>query len=100
VGDATLPQIDGIAARAKDGGVWLALTNTDAKQAVDVNANVAGMSANSASGNVLTAPTVDSINTFDSSNSVTTSPVHFEANSGKLILRLPPKSVTVVRLDK
>jgi alpha-N-arabinofuranosidase len=99
VGDVTLPQIDGIAARAKDGGVWLALTNTDANQVVELAAAVAGLSANSASGNVLTAPKVDSVNTFGDSNAVATKTVHFEASGGKLVLRLPPKSVTVVRLN-
>jgi alpha-L-arabinofuranosidase len=99
-GDVTLPQIDGIAARDKEGGVWLALTNTDASQAVDLTAAVQGLSANSASGNVLTAPKVDSVNTFGDTNAVATKPVHFEASGGRLILRLPPKSVTVVRLNQ
>jgi alpha-N-arabinofuranosidase len=47
----------------------------------------------------LTAPKVDSVNTFGDSSIVSAKPVHFEASGGKLILRLPPKSVTVVRLN-
>jgi alpha-N-arabinofuranosidase len=99
VGNVTLPRIDGIAARAKDGGIWLALTNTDANQAVELTAAAAGMSATSASGSVLTAPKVDSINTFSEPGVVAARPVHFDASGGKLVLRLPPKSVTVVRLN-
>jgi alpha-L-arabinofuranosidase len=98
-GDLTLPQIDGIAAKAKDGDVWLAITNIDPNQMVDVSAAVQGLSVTSAVGEVLTAPKVDSINTFGAPDTVSTKPVRFLANGGKLVLRLPPKSVTVVRLE-
>jgi alpha-N-arabinofuranosidase len=98
-GDIALPQIDCIAAKAKDGSIWLAVTNIDPNQSVEVNADVQGGSAMSATGDVLTAPTVDSINTFDAPDTVSSKPVQFQAENGKLVLRLPPKSVTVVRLE-
>ncbi len=98
-GNVTLPRVDGIAARAKDGRVWLALTNTDANSALDLAAIVEGRKATVAVGEVLTAPAVDSVNTFDQPQSVFSQPVRVEARGGKLVLRLPPKSVTVVRID-
>ncbi len=100
VGAVTLPQVDGIAAQATDGGVWLALTNTDANRAVEISADLAGLSAKSAVGEVLTATKVDAVNTFADPAAVSPRPVQFRANGGKLLLRLPPKSVTVVRVNQ
>ena len=99
VGTTVLPQIDVIAARAKDGKVWLALTNLDAKNAVDFNGGVQGIAATAAVGEVLTAERIDSINTFDAPSTVLPRPVSFKASGGTLMLKLPPKSVTVVRLE-
>jgi alpha-N-arabinofuranosidase len=98
-GEIALPRIDGIAARAKDGTVWLALTNVDPDQPAEVRAAVAGVTAKAAVGEVLTAPKVDSINTFETPNAVVPKPVRFAVTGGGLVLRLPPKSVTVVRLE-
>jgi alpha-N-arabinofuranosidase len=99
-GDVTLPQVDMIAARAKDGQVWLALTNLDPARPASVSANVAGMTARSASGEVLTAERVDSINTFDNISAVAPTPYSATATGSSLVLQLAPKSVTVVRLQE
>ncbi len=98
-GTITLPQVDALAARAKDGTIWLALTNLDPNHEALVPVVGAG-AMRSAVGEVLTAPRVDSVNTFEASGVVTPKPFSARATNGKLQLRLPPKSVTVVRLDK
>lgn len=98
-GDITLPQVDGIAARGKDGKVWLAVTNLDAVRSVDLRADVKGVTASSAIGELLTAPAVDSGNTFDKPDLVTPQPVRYSAQGGRLMFRLPPHSVTVLRLQ-
>jgi alpha-N-arabinofuranosidase len=99
VGEVTLPQIDGIAARARNGSIWLALTNIDAEKSTDLTVAVQDSAAHSASGDVLTGPKVDSANTFGEPDTASLKPVRFEVKRGKLALRLPPKSVTVVRVD-
>jgi alpha-N-arabinofuranosidase len=99
-GEIALPRIDAIAARAKDGTVWLALTNVDPNQPTEVRAAVAGVPARAAVGEMLTAPKVDSINTFEVPNAVAPKPVRFVAAGGALVLKLPPKSVTVVRMER
>jgi len=53
----------------------------------------------SAVGEVLTAPQIDSVNAFDYRNAVTPGAFTGDASSGALVLRLPPRSVTVVRLE-
>jgi alpha-L-arabinofuranosidase len=98
-GDVTIPQVDILAARGKDGQVWLALTNVDPNRPANVTANVAGMTATSATGEVLTAERVDSVNTFEAKTSVTPVPYRAAGVGGKLVLQLAPKSVTVVKLQ-
>jgi alpha-N-arabinofuranosidase len=99
-GDVALPRVDAIAARAKDGKIWLALTNIDPNTAVDIAPNLAGGSVTSATGEVLTAPQVDSINTFEQPDAVTPKPVSAQMQDGALLLHLPPKSITVVQLEQ
>lgn len=97
--DIALPRVDGVAARAKDGKVWLALTNVDPNRPAVIEPDLAGVAAHAAIGQVLTAERVDSINTFERPDTVVPKPVSFSAVDGTLRLTLPPKSVTVVRLD-
>ena len=98
-GKITLPQVDAIAARGKDGKVWLALTNLDPNNAANISADIQGSAATRAVGEVLTADKIDSINNFDAPPMVAPQPVSVAASGGKLVLNLPPHSVTVVRLE-
>jgi alpha-N-arabinofuranosidase len=98
-GDITLPRIDAIAAKDKSGKLWLAITNVDPNQQVEIEANVNGIIAKTASGETLTAPKVDSVNTFDVPNTVMPKSVAASVQGGKLSLKLEPKSVTVVSIQ-
>jgi alpha-L-arabinofuranosidase len=98
-GDRTLPRLDAIAARAADGALWLAVTNVDPNRAARIGIGIEGLRVRSASGQVLTAPRVDSHNTFGAAEAVRPRPISAQARNGVLRLDLPGKSVTVVRLD-
>ena len=47
----------------------------------------------------LTAPKVDSVNTFDAPNAVVPKPVSAKLQGSKLTLKLEPKSVTVISVE-
>src|SRR5437764_5848782 len=64
-GDISLPRIDAIAAKDAAGKLWLEITNVDPEQPVEIEASILGVTAKSAAGETLTAPKVDSVNTFD-----------------------------------
>jgi len=98
-GEVTLPRVDAIAAKDINGKLWLAITNLDPNQPVDINASIAGINAKSLTGETLTAPKVDSINTFDAPNTIVPKPISTKAQNGSLILQVPPKSVTVVAVE-
>ncbi|MBV9181470.1 MAG: alpha-N-arabinofuranosidase [Acidobacteria bacterium] len=98
--DITLPRIDAIAGKDKAGKLWLEITNVDPNQAVEIDASLNGTSVKSASGETLTAPKVDSTNSFDTPLTVVPKPISIKAEAGRLTLQLQPKSVTVVSIEQ
>ena len=99
-GEITLPRVDAIAAKDKNGKLWLSITNLDPNQPVEIEATLSGINAKSAVGETLTAPKVDSVNTFEAPNTVVPKPYSTTVQGGKLTLKLEPKSVTVVSLEQ
>jgi alpha-N-arabinofuranosidase len=98
-GDITLPRVDAIAAKDAAGKLWLAVTNVDPNRPVEIDASLAGITARQAAGETLTAPKVDSVNTFEAPNTVAPKPIAAELRDGKLVLKLEPKSVTVISVQ-
>jgi alpha-L-arabinofuranosidase len=99
-GNISLPRVDAIAAKDTSGKLWLAITNLDPNQPIEVETSLAGVTAKSAAGETLTAPKVDSVNTFESPTTVVPKPVSAKVQGGKLVLKLEPKSVTVVSVEQ
>jgi len=95
IGGATVPTVDGSAARGADGKLWLALVNADPEHAVRVRLADKG----SAVGRILTANRMDAHNTFDQPNAVVPQPYSQRSGKDGLVLTLPAKSVVVVQLD-
>ena len=94
----SLPRLDAVAARGADGKLWLALVNLDPGRPASVQID-AGPGVRAASGETLTAPRVDAVNTFDKPDQVRPAPIRAEVHAGRLALTLPSKSVSVIRLD-
>ncbi len=99
-GDISLPRVDAIAAKGKDGKLWMEITNIDPNVPAEIELNLNGISAKSATGETLTAPKVDSVNTFDAPNLVVPKPISAKSQGGKLALKLEPKSVTVISVEQ
>ena len=93
-----LPRVDAIAAQDANGKLWLALTNVDPNRPVQVELNAAGVKR--AAGETLSAPKIDSVNTFESPTTVAPKPVTARSAGNKLVLNLAPQSVTVVALER
>ena len=98
--DIKLPRVDAIAAKDKSGTLWLEMTNVDPNNPVEIEVSFAGIAAKSAAGETLTAPRVDSVNTFDAPNTVAPKPVSARVQGGRLDLKLEPKSVTVLAVEQ
>jgi alpha-N-arabinofuranosidase len=98
-GGITLPRVDVMAARDSNGKTWISLSNLDPTRPADVAVDVTGAKVRSARGETLTAPRVDSVNTFDAPKVVTPRPVAAKVSGGQLKVTLAPASVTVVSLE-
>jgi alpha-N-arabinofuranosidase len=72
------------------------VTNLDPAKPATIN--LAGLKTASASGQLLTAPRVDAINTFDAPNTVAPRPYTAKASAKGLDARVPAKSILVVQL--
>jgi alpha-N-arabinofuranosidase len=99
-GDVSLPRVDAVAARDASGKLWLALTNLDPNQSVEVETTLTGSTGKSAVGETLTAARVDSVNTFAAPNTVVPRRVSTNIQAGRLTLKLEPKSVTVISVER
>jgi len=99
-GEISLPRIDALAAKDTAGKLWLAFTNLDPNQSIEVEASLAGIIARSAAGETLTGPKVDSVNTFDAAKTVVPKPISAKVEGRKLDLTLEPKSVTVISVEQ
>ncbi len=95
----TLPRVDALAARDASGKLWLEITNLDPEKPVEIDAEITGMTIKSAKGETLTAPAVDSVNTFTAPNTVVPKPISASVKGGRLALTVEPKSVTVLSLE-
>jgi alpha-L-arabinofuranosidase len=96
-GDIKLPRVDAIAAQDKDGKTWLALTNVDPTRPAQLELSTR---AKGATGRILTAPAVDSVNTFEAPSTVAPKPLKAKASGNKIRLTLAPHSVAVIALDE
>ncbi len=94
-GSVRLPRVDAIAARDASGKLLLEVTNLDPEQPLEIEASLNGVAAKSASGETLTAPKVDSVNTFEARNAVRPKAANVKVQGGKITLTAEPKSVTV-----
>ena len=99
LGESTVPSVSVSAARDTNGALHLALVNTDPHKEAVVTTQLQGANATSATGRVLTAKTMDAHNTVDQPETVKPSNISAKRQGSSLVLRLPPKSVSVVRLQ-
>jgi alpha-N-arabinofuranosidase len=99
LGADKLPVVSASAARDTQGGLQLALVNLDPHREAVVRVNVEGAKASSATGRVLTAKAMDAHNTVDKPDAVAPVKISGKKDGAAVVLRLPSKSVTVVRLQ-
>ena len=92
-GKLSIPAISASAARSADGKLLVSVVNTNPEKTADV---VLDMPVQKLNGQLLTAPRMDSLNTFEQPDQVHPVPYSITAVKGKMVLTLPPKSVVVL----
>ncbi len=99
-GENKIPAVSASASRDAAGKIHVSLANANPNTAITVSVALTGVTAKSVSGRVLTAPAVNSYNTFATPHTV--EPQAFTGATvanGRLTIALPAKSVVVLALD-
>ncbi len=99
VGGASMPAVSASASRDGQGVIHVTMTNLDPNQSHTVDAELRGAVATRATGRILTAPAINSYNTFERPDVV--HPMAFDGarvSGGTLTVNLPPKSLVVLEL--
>jgi alpha-L-arabinofuranosidase len=99
VGDIELPKVDAIAARGKDGKIYVAITNIDAKNSATFDIAMDGVSLKNVKGETLFGSSIDAINTFEKPNNVTPKPINAKVSKNNISVTVQPQSVTVLAID-
>jgi alpha-N-arabinofuranosidase len=98
-GEGKIPAVSASASRDAAGKIHVSLANANPNSAIMIACTLNGVTAKSVTGRVLTAPAVNSHNTFAAPHTV--EPAKFDGavlSDGKLTITLPAKSVVVLEL--
>ena len=99
VGDASVPSLNVSASRDGEGRLHLSVVNLEPMRAAEIVVTVSGATIKSASGEVLTAPAMNAMNTFDRPNTIKPAPFSgYKLQGSQLTLNIPAKSVVVLQL--
>jgi alpha-L-arabinofuranosidase len=99
LGTDKVPSVSVSAARDTEGRLQLALVNLDPNREAVVTTTVQGAKAGGAIGRVLTSKVMDAHNTPAQPELIAPVKISATKKGEALVLRLPPKSVSVVRLQ-
>jgi alpha-N-arabinofuranosidase len=100
LGQAVVPALHASASRDKAGKLHLSIVNLDPNRAAQVSMRVAGAPAKNITGRALTAPAINTINTFDNPDAVRPAPfTGIQAVGDQVTLNLPSKSVVVLEIQ-
>jgi alpha-N-arabinofuranosidase len=99
LGSYAVPTVSVSAARDVDARLQLALVNLDPNREAVVTVSLDGAKASGAIGRVLTSKAMDAHNTPDAPEVIAPVKISATRKGDALVIRLPPKSVSVVRLQ-
>jgi alpha-N-arabinofuranosidase len=100
LGQVSVPSLNASASRDKEGKLHLSVVNLDPNHTAEITTNIEGLAASKITGEVLTASTMNAMNTFDNPNAVQPSPFSgFSVTNTEVNLRVPPKSVIVLEIQ-
>jgi len=100
LGQANVPALHASASRDKDGKLHLSIVNLDPNRPAHISTKIVGASAKIITGRLLTAPAMNTVNTFEKPDAV--KPARFtgiQVQGDQISLSLPSKSVVVLEIQ-
>lgn len=99
LGETSIPALSTSASRDSAGRIHLSIVNLEPNSSAEITAKIAGQQIRSVTGEVLTAPAMNVMNTFDNPAAVKPSPFSaYRMADSELTLDVPAKSVVVMEL--
>ncbi|HEX2920543.1 MAG TPA: alpha-L-arabinofuranosidase C-terminal domain-containing protein [Bacteroidales bacterium] len=98
VDSISLPRLDVVAAKAKDGKIYVAITNIDPKNGASIDLPFDGYTIESVNGETLFASAIDSHNTFEEPDKVSPKPITPEISGSNLSVKVQPQSLTILSI--
>ncbi len=97
---ASVPSLNASASRDKEGKLHLSIVNLDPNRPAEITTTVAGSTIRGVTGEVLTAPAMNGMNTFDNPNAIKpTRFVGYRIQGHRATLSIPAKSAVVLELQ-
>jgi alpha-N-arabinofuranosidase len=99
-GQVSIPSLHASASRDGSGRLHISIVNLDPNRSAEVSMRIAGASVGNITGRVLTAPAMNTTNTFDKPDAIKPAPfTGLKVEAGRILLNLPSKSVVVLSLN-
>lgn len=96
---SSIPEVSATASRDQAGRIHVSLVNTNPHQSITVDCTLMGLSAKSVTGRILTAPAMNSVNTFEAPDTVKLMPFSdVKVNGDRLTVTMPSKSIVTLEL--
>jgi alpha-N-arabinofuranosidase len=99
IDQSAVPSLSASASRDAEGKLHLSIVNLEPSRTAQVTTRVTGSSIRQITGEVLTAPLMNAMNTFDQPSVIKPAPFNsYKNQDSQLVLSVPPKSVVVLEL--
>jgi alpha-L-arabinofuranosidase len=97
-GNISLPRVDAVAAKGKDGNFYVAITNIDPNNPATIELSMGASSVSGVEGETLSAPAIDAVNTFENPHTVSPVTINARISGSKVSVTVQPQSVTVLSI--
>jgi alpha-N-arabinofuranosidase len=94
----SLPRLDAIAAKGKDGNIYVAITNIDPNNTASIDLHLDGHSIVSVNGETMFTSSIDAINTFEKPDNVSPQVINASVSGSNVSVTLQPQSLTVLSI--
>ena len=96
----SLPSLSASASRDKEGKLHVSIVNLDPNRPAEVSTTVSGSTVKNITGEILTASTMNAMNTFDNPSAIKPGTFSgYKLQGSQLTLNIPAKSVVVIELQ-
>ncbi|MEJ2543827.1 MAG: alpha-L-arabinofuranosidase C-terminal domain-containing protein [Calditrichaceae bacterium] len=101
VGGEKMEALSASSSLTKDGKIIINLVNVHASKTMDLNCELKGIKPNKVAGKILTAEKINSYNSFDNpDNVILNSFKDFKIKNDNIVVKMPAKSIVVLKVEK